>query len=799
MRTMDEKAVAARFLLGGIGTGNISVDQNGHLCDFELWNSPNKGFNAPYSFFVVRCENPDGQVDLRALESRLQPPFTKPNGFQTWDVGGLPRFARSVMHGEYPFVHVALRDDEMPIVAELEAFTPCIPLNVDDSSIPGAVMRYRVCNIGAQPLKVSVAGTLPNLCGMTGHDMFNKPMFAGVPRNKYVEGESCRGLHYYTEDMTEADLNYFEFAFMTTEKDPSYLTKWNEGSWWDGLQDFWNDFSEDGRLTDGRVLQGKGNSMTDSSMSVGSLCVEKEIAPGGEEVFEFLFTWYRPNRVRSWWKKNQNTPSEEHPIIRNYYAKLGRPLVTAGYLAGNLPRLEEESRRFTSALYSTTAPGYVADAVASTITVLRSTTCFMVEDGTFFGWEGTQNTEGCCEGNCTHVWNYAQTVAFLFPQLERSMRRTEFLQETDEEGALKFRALTYMNDGEHPWPPAADGQLGSIVRLHREWRLSGDEAFLKELWPGAKRALEYATRQWDTDGDGVMDTEQHNTFDIEFYGPNSMMNAIFFAALKAGAAMARHLGEEDAAAKYEALAAKGAAILDKITFNGEYYEQKLAGLEKYKYQYGKGCLSDQLLGQTLAHVNGLGHVLDEAHVKSAVHAIFTHNFREDLSRHVNLQRTYALNDEAGLLVCTWPRGGRPQLPFVYCDEVWTGNEYQVATGLIYEGYVREGLRIVQAARARHDGVKRSPWNEVECGHHYVRSMASYGVLTALTGFQCDAVTKTLSFAPALNQDAFAGFFCCGDGWGVYHQHRNTETGKLEYGIETLYGDLSAYTVIARQV
>lgn len=794
MKTMDQSATAARFLLGGIGTGNISVDQNGRYCDFELFNTPNKGFTGPYTFFAIHTEGGDGEAHTKALESQLQPPFNHSHGFHAWELGGLSRFKSSAMHGEYPFVSLTLRDPDMPVEAELVAFTPFIPLNTDDSSLPGAVLRYRVRNTSAQAQRVSIAGSFANLCNLTGSDIWTKPLFEGVSINRYVEEKGCKGIHFTTESKEERDVDYFEMAFMTTEPNVTYLEYWNEGAWWDGLQDFWNDFTADGELTNGRTLPGKGNRLHKSDIKMSSLCVKKEIPPQGEAIFEFLLTWYRPNRVRSW---DQSQPvSAEHPIIRNYYAKFGPPLTTAAYLAAELPRLERESKKFTDSLYGSSYPEYVVDAVASTITVLRSSTCFRVEDGTFFGFEGCFDKAGCCEGNCTHVWNYAQTTAFLFPELERSMRKTEFLVETNNDGRMDFRAHRYLGDAEFDMPPAADGQLGCVIRLYRDWQLCGKDDFLKELWPKAKKTLDYAFDNWDCDGDGMLDGKQHNTYDIEFYGPNSMMNTIFYAALRAGEEISRYLGDVETAERYEKTRVKGSALLDRLTFNGEYYEQKLDDVNEYKYQYGKGCLSDQLFGQQLAHISGLGYVLDETHVKSAVQEIYRNNFLEDFSTHNNLQRAYALNKDTGLLLCTWPHGGRPEIPFVYCDEVWTGIEYQVATHLIYEGFIEQGLRIVKACRDRHDGVERSPWNEVECGHHYARSLASYGLILALSGFHCDAVNKKLIFKPAGGGD-FTGFFCCADGWGIYRQKASKDgaAAGMTFSIETLYGDLSAYEVV----
>ena len=374
------------------------------------------------------------------------------------------------------------------------------------------------------------------------------------------------------------------------------------------------------------------------------------------------------------------------------------------------------------------------------------------------------------------------------------MRRVEFAVETDDDGRMAFRARRIFGLPKWEMLPAADGQLGAVVRLYRDWKLSGDDGFLRSLWEKAARALDFAFDFWDTDGDAVLDSEQHNTYDIEFYGPNSLMGSIFYAALKAGAEMAAFMGDDARSARYQRALTEGSARMDALLWSGEYYIQKIADVDEYRYQYGTGCLSDQLLGQTLAHVAGLGYILPRNHVKAALKSIFRHNFCRDLRGNANAQRTYVLDGEAGLLLCTWPHGGRPRLPFVYCDEVWTGIEYQVATHLIYEGMVKEGLEIVKAVRDRHDGVKRNPWNEVECGHHYVRSLASWGLLPALSGFAFDMTRKRISFSPVINAKDFSCFFATGTAWGVYRQRVDSRTGKRTWDVEVMEGSLDGVTV-----
>jgi non-lysosomal glucosylceramidase len=406
--------------------------------------------------------------------------------------------------------------------------------------------------------------------------------------------------------------------------------------------------------------------------------------------------------------------------------------------------------------------------------------------------------------NCTHVWNYEQSLAHLFPELERTMRETDFGHNTLEDGRMPFRTLLPLQEGVFwgGWGTArvaADGQMGCVLKLYREWQYSGDTGFLRRLWPAAKRAIAFAwekhppsddpaDRGWDEDMDGVMEGKQHNTYDIEFYGPNTMMGTLYLGALRAGEAMASALGDTEAAAKYHVLYEKGRRRLDAELWSGEYYIQKLEDVNFKRYQYGAGCLSDQMLGQWFAAVAGLGYLLPAERVRQTLRSIFHYNWKSDLGDHHNCQRTYALNDEAGLLTCTWPSGGRPIYPFPYADEVWTGIEYQVAGHLLFEGLLEEGLAIVKGVRDRYDGERRNPWDEFECGHHYARAMASWSVLTALSGYQYSAPAQILELRPKLSAENFQCLFTAGDAWGEFSQR--TEGGRRRLGLEVRHGTLT---------
>ena len=247
------------------------------------------------------------------------------------------------------------------------------------------------------------------------------------------------------------------------------------------------------------------------------------------------------------------------------------------------------------------------------------------------------------------------------------------------------------------------------------------------------------------------------------------MGTFYLGALKAASRMAEAVGDPATAKDCAALLDKGRKAFDATLWNGEYYVQKYDKVMEKKYQYGDGCLSDQMLGQWLAMVAGLGRFLPEDHLKTTLGSIYKYNFLTDFSDYSSAQRTYALNDEKGLLLCSWPKGGRPPLPFVYSDEVWTGIEYHVASHLIYEGLLDEGLSVVKGVRDRYDGLRRNPWDEVECGHHYARAMSSWGLLTALSGYAYSGVEQRLEFAPKIHPEDFRTFWSAGSGWGKFSQ------------------------------
>jgi hypothetical protein len=434
--------------------------------------------------------------------------------------------------------------------------------------------------------------------------------------------------------------------------------------------------------------------------------------------------------------------------------------------------------------YDTTLPFPLIDAVTAQASVARSPTCFWVENGAFYGFEGGHGastprsdlTGGSCPLNCTHVWNYAMAPARLFPELERSMRETEWEIQQHPSGYLPHRVLlpAYLP---RPWDrpmggpsnPALDGLLGAILKTYREYLACGDRGWLERVWPGVKRALNHLWTAHDPDRTGVIEGEQPNTYDISIHGANSFIGTLYLAALRAAEEMAVRLEEKDLASECRAVFEHGREQIEARLWNGEYYEQEVDFGAHPEQNWGAGCHSDQLLGQWWAYLLGLGHLLDPERIRSATVAIVDHNFRESFAGHRQAPRAFVTDDDQGLLICTWPRGGRPAVPTQYSDEVWTGLEYEVAALLLQAGEPMRALRIVEAVRARYDGRKLNPWNDIECGDHYVRAMASWSLLEAASGYRYDAERQTIGFAPAIGPEDFRAPFIGHEGWGTVSQ------------------------------
>jgi non-lysosomal glucosylceramidase len=790
--------------LGGIGTGTVSVGGRGDLRDWELSSRPAKGFipttfkgggaHTVSPFFAVWAKDESGRTYARALEGALDPAeYEGPSGSSAAN-HGLPRFAKASFAAAYPLGQVFLQDPDLPFSARLQAFNPLIPADADASGLPVAVLRYSLRNRTDRPLQAAICGTLPNFIGCDAMH----PVGASANQTAFCESEHLHGLYMESTGVDGQAEAYGSLALAVVGANHglSYRTNWRHQAdghaWGNALLDFWDDFSSDGMLEE---IAPDG-----ADMPVGSLCAQLELPPNAERSLTFLLAWHFPNRY-SWTPDLCEGGGEtcRQNWIGNYYTtSFSDAWAAAESTAARLDELERKTMGFVRAFCASDLPEAVKEGALFNLSTLRSQTCFRSSDGRFFGWEGCNDLKGCCHGSCTHVWNYEQATALLFGELAWKMREVEFGESLREDGLMSFRVNLPLEKSRSWDKAAADGQMGCLMKIYRDWQLCGDDARLRALWPQVRQALEFCwvAGGWDADQDGVMEGCQHNTMDVEYYGPNPQMEGWYLGALRACEEMAIYLGESTFAAECRRLFEQGRAWSDTHLFTGEYYIHEvrpprsrdeiapglLVGmgaddLSDPDFQLGPGCLVDQLVGQYMAHICGLGYLLDAAHVRTTLQSVYRFNRRSGFNDHFNCLRSFVLGDETALLMASYPYQ-RPARPFPYFTEVMTGFEYTAAVGMIYEDLEGIGLECIANIRARYDGRKRSPFDEAECGHHYARAMASWAAVLALSGFHYSAVEKVMEFAAKEGQF----FWSTGYAWGTVRLARKGGEWQAELKI-----------------
>ncbi|PHN07883.1 GH116 family glycosyl-hydrolase [Flavilitoribacter nigricans] len=793
-----------RVPIGGIGTGDILIGGRGNIAHIEVFNRPDRQRRLEKTGFAIWCQSGDGPAVAKLLEREIFPPY----GESTHKyVAGLPRFREAEFINDFPLHRWQFRDEAIPLKVNMEAFSPFVPLDVAASSYPVVAFYWDLENPTDERVRGSVVFNLEN------------PILGDSITNRYHQNAALQGVRMANQD--PENVNYQGQLFIgTTAADPQIQTHWYPGTWRDEAHIFWDDFSKDGRIEtqlSDWTTNSDPASYNESTHRMASVLVPFDLAPGERTRIPFYLSWYFPQRVFRLSETFGIAEAAGKTFGNAYSNYFSSELDALSKLLQQEDHLYTMTARFAERLQHSTYPESVKEALSTQAATLRTNLIQVSDKGNVHGFEGVNSGGWCCPGTCTHVWNYEQTLASLFPPLERNMREIEFLHNTFDNGFQAHRSVLPIGDYYFNGPAAADGQMGTVVRAYREWKLSGDDDWLAGVWPGVKKALEFAwygpgtvsedrhrhqekQMAWDPDQNGILTGRQHNTYDINFYGPSSMTTSVYLAALKAGAAMAAAMGDEKSASAYREVYEKGIRATEKELWNGEYFIQTIgddpaatteyepdngSGASIPKYQYGDGCLSDQLLGQYLAFISGLGYLLDTVKVNSALHSIYRYNFIPSLREFSNVQRVYGLNDESGVVLCTWPNDNRPALPFVYSDEIWTGVEFQVAASLIYAGYTEEGLDIVRAVQDRYDGFKRNPFEHDESGVHYARAMASWSVLLALSGIDYDGQEQRLTFGPRINAGNFSTFWSTGTAWGSFDLVGRVAVLTVDYGELTL--------------
>jgi uncharacterized protein (DUF608 family) len=809
----DDYLKRIAFPIGGIGAGMFCLEGTGAISHMSIRNRPEM-FHEPSMFAAIAIK---GLNSAKVIEGRV--PEWKVFGQRgtgngaTGTTFGLPRFEQVEFTSRFPFAIIDLKDDDFPLDIQLTGWSPFIPNDEDNSSLPLGVLEYKFLNRGNKDIDAVFSYNSQNF--IIQRDL------AGKSSSKASIKKMLNGFILSQDQTAEKPALKTDFAIYTDQSNTVVDYCWFRGGWWDPLTMVWNTIKEGNT---------RSHDAVESDAPGASLYVPFKIKHGEEKKIRVMMTWYVPDSELVSGKEDKdqkkcdpgsgccNTPSEAGlgENFKNYPATYYKPWYSSkfknieevvSYCIENYNNLYKKSELFKNYFYASSLPPEVIEAIAANLTILKSPTVLRQYDGRLWSWEGCGDDSGCCHGSCTHVWNYAQALPHLFPALERSLRHTEFCENQNSDGHQNFRANMPISPLFHGFDSAADGQLGGIMKVYREWRISGDKTWVKKMYPMVKKSMDFCIRTWDPRNAGIIEEPHHNTYDIEFWGPNGMCTSFYLGALMAISEMGKFLKED--VKLYKKLYESGKNYMETKLYNGEYFfheikykglkspdpvkasaksfggaysEEAQALLEKEgpKYQYGTGCLSDGILGGWIARMCGLPDPVDIQKTKSHLLSVHKYNLKKDLTDHANPQRpSFALGKDGGLILCTWPKGGKLSLPFVYSDEVWTGIEYQVASHLMLSGQVDEGLEIVRTCRDRYDGRNRNPFNEYECGHWYARAMSSYGLLQGLTGVRFDAVDSTLYIDSKVGD--FTSFLSTQSGFGTVSLKQGKPSIDIAYG------------------
>jgi len=732
--------------VGGICAGQLYLGGDGRLWHWDLFNKtigtrehhyrkPSTPSSPLEQGFALRLTTADG-VTFRSLDKT--------------------GFSDIAFRGAYPIGTVEYSDGQSPVRVRLEAFSPFIPLDAENSSLPATVMEFTVTNTSAAEVRCELAGWLENaVCLYTGQgggarSEVHSPG-ANVTVLEHAVGPSSASDVDKTPLAERHDFGTLALALIGPQQGASAIRSIGDGPLPAAA------FAPAGK--------------TPRAKPCGSLVRSLVLRPGEAKTVSFAITWFFPNL-----KLPRGLGG------RRYATRFGSAGEVAAYLAENLDRLASQTRLWRDTWYDSTLPYWFLERTFINASTLATSTCHWLPNGRFYGWEGV----GCCEGTCTHVWHYAQSVARLFPQLERATRETvDFGLALDKKtGLIRFR-------GEAHRRAAVDGQAGCILRAYREHQMSAGDAFLRRNWTKIRKALEFLIAA-DADADGILEGPQHNTLDATWYGPVAWLSGMYLAALLAGGRMAQEMGDDAFAERTRAIVEKGRRRIVDLLWNGEYFVNRPDPKHPEAINSGTGCHVDQVLGQSWAWQVGLGRVFSPQHARGALGALWKYNFAPDVGPYRKVMkrgRWYAMSGEGGLIMCTFPQkdwsfkdaqGKGNRFYAGYFNECMNGFEYQVAGHMLWEGMLEEGLAIVRTIHDRYHPLRRNPFNEIECGDHYARSMASHGVFLAACGWEYHGPQGHLGFSPRLSPGDFRAAFTAAEGWGTISQKKegNTQVAKI---------------------
>jgi non-lysosomal glucosylceramidase len=764
--------------IGGICAGQVYLGGDGKLWYWDIFNVPfiSPGNPGGDSYYVKPMTQNHPLTQGFAIKTTVD----HQDAIRTLDTNG---FKDIQFQGQYPLGIVHYADEEMPVTVRLEAFSPFIPTDAERSGLPAIILQYTVTNTTAEPVQVELAGWLENpVCKFTGESG------SGRQINRVVQTQDKTQLQCTAQKTSQEDL---------PDEGSMALTLMESTRTWACAR------TVNPETSGADVLFGKVDGTRQAEQAIGkqaligALGCRFKLDPGQSRTRSFLISWYFPNLHTGHNRLSQRL--HNHMSLRAYYAgQFDSAWSVADYICQNASSLIDTTKLWRDTWYDSTLPYWFLDRTFINTSSLASTVFYRFHDltgdkineGRLYGREGVY----LGDGTCTHVLHYEQAIGRIFPALARQLRaQVDYGLSFREDGVIRYRA-EFSHQGRHYGSEhAVDGHCGTILRTYREHTTAPDMRFLQHNWAKIKKSIQVLIQQdkeKDGSADGILEGPQYNTLDRVWYGKIPWISTLYCAALHAGAQMAQEMDDLGFARQCQEIAQAGYREIPGQLFNGEYFIQVLDPEKLYAPNVNQGCHIDQMLGQSWAWQLGLGRILPRTESRSALNALFKYNFHENIGEYhdacpIKVVRHYALDEEAGTVICSFPRGGADLAPgrvrndweklvVGYFSECMTGFSYQAAGHMIWEGLVERGFAMLRAIHERYHASKRNPFNEIEYGNHYSRAMASYGVFLATTGFAYHGPKGYLSFAPRLTPDKFKAAFTTAEGWGSYEQERQAK-------------------------
>jgi len=781
--------------IGGICTGQVYLGGDGKLWHWDIFKDyggaeEHADPRGPHYATPLKQQSPIEQGFALKLHENNETKFI------ALDKTG---FTDITFNGRYPIGYVNYSDQNFPVTVALKAYSPFIPLDAGNSGLPITLMEYTIKNSSDSDVSLSILGWLENkICP------YDNEKNTGFRKNEIIKSDDNLVLNCNTSvEKCVAGTGSMSLCLLDSDNDAVGGANVDL----DRLVHYSNE--------DLSAINADYTTESEHQL-IGAIQNELNLKPGETKTIKFAISWFFPEYTggdvlfSATPDENFYSTMEFIPELkqkRRFYASMFKSSQeVVNYVAKHYQTLSGNTNAWVDTWYDSTLPEWLLDRTFLNISTLATGTCHRFEDGRFWAWEGVDS----CPGTCQHVWNYAQAVARLFPELERNLREvTDYGVAYTEGGALNFRAEASiwgldlnLDDIALQAIFATDGQLGTILRVYREHTMTANNNFLIKLWPKVKKSLQFMMTQAD-ENSGLINTPQYNTLDVTWHGKIPWISSLYLAALAAGKQMACEVEDKPFASLCDIKLTKGKKSFVDELYNGEYFIHKADKNHPESMQLTEGSYIDQVFGQGYAMQLGLERVIPKKESCSALNALWKYNFTCDVGPYrdnftdVAGGRWYAMAGEGGMFMCTWPKDdcykkepvllGLDVTSEGYLNECMTGFEYQAASHMVAEGLVEKGLAIARTIHDRYHASKRNPWNEVECGDHYSRAMASYGVFINICGYQYHGPKGELSFHPKLTPENFKSAFTVAQGWGSYTQTFAENSQKVD--IKLAYGKL----------